>query len=156
MGKYLLIPVSSRDLSDYTLSASQRKLHLQSKERSHTKKTRHTVKKGESFWSIARKYKVNMNNLAKWNGMAIRDPLKPGQKLTIWRKTSSKQTTSSHNIQTISYTVKSGDSLSLIASRYHVKVKDLHQWNTIKGKYIQPGQRLKLKIDVTRQSGDQG
>ncbi len=56
-------------------------------------------------------------------------------------------------IKPIHYTVRNGDSLSRIASKYRVNVKDLHRWNKIKGKYIQPGQRLKLYIDVTEQSG---
>jgi membrane-bound lytic murein transglycosylase D len=61
----------------------------------------------------------------------------------------------SSTVKSISYTVRNGDSLSSIASKYRVGVKDLHRWNTIKGKYIQPGQRLKLYIDVTEQSGSQ-
>ena len=105
-----------------------------------------------------------MHSLAKWNGMAIKDPLQKGQKLVVW--TSSKSTVASkgsartHNpnstIKSIRYTVRNGDSLSSIASKYRVNVKDLHRWNTIKGKYIQPGQRLKLYIDVTEQSSSQG
>ena len=58
----------------------------------------------------------------------------------------------SQTIQPISYTVRNGDSLSRIASRYSVSVSDLHRWNTIKGKYIQPGQKLKLYVDVTEQT----
>jgi len=159
-GKYILIPVASRNRSDYSLSSSQRTKTLQTKKRNNTQRIKHTVKNGESFWTIARKYKVDMHKLARWNGLAIRDTLKPGQKLTIWRKQSSKSTSNprqaktDRNIQTISYTVKSGDSLSRIASRYHVKVKDIHRWNTMKGKYIQPGQRLTLHVDVTEQSSN--
>ena len=95
--------------------------------------------------------------------MAIRDPLKQGQKLVVWSnsKQSSKQASvKTHNpnntIKSIHYTVRNGDSLSRIATRYSVDVKDLHRWNSIKGKYLQPGQRLKLYIDVTEQSGIQG
>ena len=104
-----------------------------------------------------------MHKLAKWNGMAIRDPLKKGQKLVVWSsstKTASATSVRTHNpnstVKSIHYTVRNGDSLSGIASKYRVNVKDLHRWNTIKGKYIQPGQRLKLYIDVTEQSGRQG
>lgn len=102
-----------------------------------------------------------MHSLAKWNGMAIKDPLKKGQKLAVWTKSSSAKQTikKTHNpnstIKPIHYTVRNGDSLSRIASKYHVNVKDLHRWNDIKGKYLQPGQRLKLYIDVTEQSGKQ-
>jgi membrane-bound lytic murein transglycosylase D len=156
-GKHLLIPVASRSSTTYKLSSTQRK---QSKQASSGKgKTRinHIVQSGESFWTISRKYDVNMYSLAKWNSMAIKDPLKQGQKLVVWKKNSpSSQKLAnrkpSQTIQPISYTVRSGDSLSRIASRYSVSVADLHRWNRIEGKYLQPGQKLKLYIDVTEQS----
>ena len=169
-GKYLMIPVASKDKASYSLSSTQRLKSTQSIKRSSgSTRINHTVRRGESFWTIARKYDVDMHKLAKWNGMAIKDPLKQGQKLAVWSKSSSKQVTSAststkhstaktHNpnstIKSIHYTVRNGDSLSRIASRYNVNVKDLHRWNTIKGKYIQPGQRLKLYIDITEQSGN--
>ncbi|PCJ84348.1 MAG: lytic transglycosylase [Thiotrichaceae bacterium] len=155
-GKFLLIPVSSKNKKSYVLSSSQRLKSTQNKKRSSgSSRITHIVQNGESFWEISRKYKVNMHSLAKWNGMAIKDPLKKGQKLVVWSKGSS-TTKITHNpnstIRSIRYTVRNGDSLSRIASKYQVNVKDLHRWNTIKGKYIQPGQRLKLYIDVTEQS----
>lgn len=160
-GKYIMIPVSSKNNSSYALSSSQRLKTTQSIKRG-SKSTRinHKVQSGESFWTISRKYNVDMHKLAKWNGMAIRDPLKNGQKLVIWSSTASTASVKTHNpnstVKSIHYTVRNGDSLSGIASKYRVDVKDLHRWNTIKGKYIQPGQRLKLYIDVTEQSGVQG
>jgi len=163
-GKFLLIPVSSKNKNSYVLSSSQRLKSTQSKKRGGgSSRITHTVQNGESFWEISRKYKVKMHSLAKWNGMAIKDPLKKGQKLVVWSKNSSivssNSTKKTHNpnstIKSIRYTVRNGDSLSRIADKYQVNVKDLHRWNTIKGKYIQPGQRLKLYIDVTEQSGNQ-
>ena len=158
-GKFLLIPVSSKNKNSYVLSSSQRLKSTQNKKRSSgSSRITHIVQNGESFWEISRKYKVNMHSLAKWNGMAIKDPLKKRQKLVVWSKGSS-TTKITHNpnstIKSIRYTVRNGDSLSRIASKYQVNVKDLHRWNTIKGKYIQPGQRLKLYIDITEQSGNQ-
>ena len=98
-----------------------------------------------------------MNKLAKWNGMAIRDPLRKGQSLVIWKQNdpSSAQLSQrkpSNTIKSISYTVRNGDSLSRIASRYRVSVNDLHRWNSLKGKYLQPGQRIKVYIDITEQT----
>ncbi|HHJ34770.1 MAG TPA: LysM peptidoglycan-binding domain-containing protein [Gammaproteobacteria bacterium] len=158
-GKYLVIPVSSKNKDSYVLSSAQRLKSSQNRKRnSGGTRVTHIVQNGESFWEIARKYKVNMNSLAKWNGMAIKDPLRKGRKLVIWTKTS-RAGKKTHNpnstIKSIRYTVRNGDSLSRIASRYHVNVRDLHRWNTIKGKYIKPGQHLKLYIDVTEQSGSQ-
>jgi membrane-bound lytic murein transglycosylase D len=163
-GKYLIIPVASKNGTSYSLSSKQRLKSLQNtKQGSNSTRIDHIVQNGESFWEISRKYNVDMHKLAKWNGMAVKDPLKQGQKLVVW--SSSKSNTSrqaavtTHNpnstVKSISYTVRNGDSLSSIASKYRVDVKDLHRWNTIKGKYIQPGQRLKLYIDVTEQSASQ-
>ena len=162
-GKHLLIPVSSKNKSSYALSSTQRLKSIQNTKRGNGTRITHIVQTNESFWEISRKYKVNMHSLAKWNGMAIRDPLKQGQKLIVWsnRKTNNIQAAvKTHNpnstIKSIHYTVRNGDSLSRIATRYSVNIKDLHRWNKIKGKYIRPGQRLKLYIDVTEQSGSQG
>jgi membrane-bound lytic murein transglycosylase D len=156
-GKHLLIPVASRSSTTYTLSSTQRKKSKQVSSGKGKTRINHIVQNGESFWTISRKYDVNMYSLAKWNSMAIKDPLKQGQKLVVWKKNSpmSQKLSNrkpSQTIQPISYTVRSGDSLSRIASRYSVSVADLHRWNTIKGKYLQPGQKLKLYIDVTEQS----
>jgi len=163
-GKHLLIPVSSKNKNSYALSSSQRLKATQNVKRGGNSSTRinHIVQNGESFWTISRKYNVNMHKLAKWNGMAVRDPLRKGKKLVVWTHAKSslaKSNVKTHNpnstVKSIHYIVRNGDSLSRIASKYRVNVKDLHRWNTIKGKYIQPGQRLKLYIDVTEQSGNQ-
>jgi len=160
-GKYIMIPVSSRNNASYALSSSQRLKATQNIKRGrHSKRINHIVQNGESFWTVSRKYHVDMHKLAKWNGMAIKDPLKKGQKLVVWTSSTKGSSVKTHNpnntIKSIHYTVRNGDSLSRIASKYRVNVKDLHRWNKIKGKYIQPGQRLKLYIDVTEQSGRQG
>jgi membrane-bound lytic murein transglycosylase D len=49
--------------------------------------------------------------------------------------------------------VRSGDSLGLIASKFYVKTYDLVRWNNLNGqKYIQPGQKLKVYVDVRNTS----
>ncbi|MCK5396538.1 MAG: LysM peptidoglycan-binding domain-containing protein, partial [Gammaproteobacteria bacterium] len=158
-GKYLIIPLSSKNKSSYALSLSQRLKTTQNKKRGSKSRVNHIVQNGESFWEIAKKYNVSMHKLAKWNGMAIKDPIRKGQKLVVWTKGKS-TTAKTHNpnstVRSIHYTVRNGDSLSRIASKYHVSVTDLHRWNTIKGKYLKPGQRLKLYIDVTEQSSNRG
>ncbi|MCK5003434.1 MAG: LysM peptidoglycan-binding domain-containing protein [Gammaproteobacteria bacterium] len=159
-GKHLLIPVASRKRTDYALSAGQRLSSIQNSSKGKTRIT-YIVKKGDSFWELSRKYDVGMHKLAKWNGMAIRDPLRQGQKIVVWKNNSPTQARLSQRkpsdtIQSISYTVRNGDSLSRIASRYSVSVNDLHRWNVIKSKYLQPGQRIKVYIDITEQTGGHG
>lgn len=46
---------------------------------------------------------------------------------------------------TITYKVKPGDTLSHIAKKHHVSVKQLKQWNNIKSDIIQIGQKIKIK-----------
>jgi membrane-bound lytic murein transglycosylase D len=44
---------------------------------------RHTVQRGDSLWSISRKYKVKMNDLMRWNDVDRNTVLQPGQSLRI-------------------------------------------------------------------------
>lgn len=46
----------------------------------------YTVKKGDSFWSIARKFKVNIYTLAKVNKKSIKSTIRPGTVLKIPQK----------------------------------------------------------------------
>jgi len=47
--------------------------------------------------------------------------------------------------------VRNGDSLARIAGKFNVRVSDIKRWNRKKtqSKYLQPGQRLTLYVDVT-------
>ena len=159
-GKYLLIPTATRSLNTYTLSKSSRVSKIKNTSRKGNKQT-YAVKSGDSFWSISRKFGVDTRSLAKWNGMAPIDTLKVGQKLVIWNtaKTPGKaQLTSLYNthpeqkLHALRYTVRKGDSLSHIADKFNIRVSDIKKWNRI-GKYLQPGQKLKLFVDITSQSG---
>ncbi|MBT6456925.1 MAG: LysM peptidoglycan-binding domain-containing protein, partial [Gammaproteobacteria bacterium] len=157
-GKYLLIPTSTKSLKQYSLSKSSRLSKIKNVPRS-GKKITHTVKSGDSFWSISRKYNVKTRSVAKWNGMAPIDTLRIGQKLVIWKKTSAKaqrvslvNTSPQQKMHALRYTVRKGDSLSRIADKFNLRVTDIKKWNKV-GKYLQPGQKLKLYVDITRQSG---
>ena len=58
-----------------------------------------------------------------------------------------------NKVRTVRYTVRKGDSLFLISRKFNVSVADLKSWNGLNGKkYLQPGQRLKVHVDVTKQS----
>ena len=149
----LLIPSSTKALKEYSLSADNRLVKTQNKKRANTKLT-HTVKNGDTMWDISREYKVNVRSLAKWNGMAPTDPIKPGQKLVVWKDTKGKSTkaqSANAVMRSIIYKVRNGDSLARIAQKFKVSVSDIAKWNKLdKKKYLQPGQSLKLYIDVTR------
>ena len=136
----------------------------QSKAPSGKKKQHYKVKKGDSFWTIARHYRVPVRRLAKWNSMASRDTLQIGQKLVVWvddtksRNSSTKTTLSQLSLtkpgdpqvlRKLNYKVRNGDSLSRIASKFNLTIAQIAQWNSLNTKrYLQPGQRLKLFVDV--------
>ncbi|MCQ9050536.1 lytic transglycosylase [Vibrio diabolicus] len=147
IGQYLLIPTSTKDDAKYALTAQNRLSKTQSRVRGQLKLT-HVVQSGESLWSIARENKVSYKSLAKWNGMGPKDPLRVGQKLVIW-----KDSDKGAVIRTVFYNVRSGDTISGIASKFKVKTNDIVKWNSLhKKKYLQPGQKLKLYVDVTKVS----
>ncbi|ELP1876256.1 LysM peptidoglycan-binding domain-containing protein [Vibrio vulnificus] len=147
VGQYLLIPTSQKDASAYTLSAANRLAKTQATARGKYKLT-HTVKSGESLWSIAKANKVDHQALAKWNGMGPRDTLRIGQDLVIWKESSEGAI-----IRTVFYKVRSGDTISGIATKFKVKSNDIVKWNALQNqKYLKPGQQLKLYVDVTKVS----
>lgn len=156
-GQHLLIPVAAQDITKYQLSEDNRVAAKQSK-KSGSYKIEHKVKRGDTLWDISRKYKVNIRSLAKWNSMAPKDTLRPGQTLAIWKKntvapTAAKAPSIPANaaMRSITYRVRSGDSLARIASKFSVRIKDIVKWNSIDAKkYLQPGQMLKLYVDVTK------
>ena len=161
-GHSLTIPVASQSASNYRLSAAQRKKSLQNQPRKGVKVV-HIVQSGDTFWDLAQRHRVNVRSLAKWNGMAPRDPLTPGQKLVIWSRSSIETSTLEAAVlalpqqrtmtKRIGYRVRRGDSLAKISRKFRVSVTQLKRWNHLpEGKYLQPGQRLTLYVDVMKTS----
>ena len=155
-GKFLLIPVATASLDSYLLSQNQRLAKTQNKVVAGEKRI-HIVKSGDTLWDLSRSYKVSTRSIAKWNGMAPRDTIKPGQKLVIWQKTAV-NTTAKNSLtpseqaimRNITYRVRKGDSFARIASKFNVSITDIERWNSLnRKKYLQPGQMLKLSVDVT-------
>ncbi len=156
-GQYLMIPVASKPLGTYGKSAEQRLASKQNTKRSGNR-SEHYVANGESFWSISRKYGVDIRQLAAWNGMAPGDTLPVGRKLVVWSNAnvtppSASAISTKSTTRKVNYTVRNGDSLYLIANRFRITLSDLLRWNDIdKNKILRPGQKLTMYVDVTRQS----
>ena len=166
-GKSLVIPVATRSLPSYTLSAEQRRGKKLASRPKGRHKLVHAVRDGDTLWDISRKYGVGVRQLAQWNAMAPRDVLKNEQELVVWLKTpvAASQAvnaplnplsgpTRDNIVQRINYVVRRGDSLAGIAAKFKVTIRDLLRWNALhEDKYLQPGQALKLFVDVTGQAG---
>lgn len=152
-GKSLLIPIPSQQGKHYSLSAEQRLASIQNHPRgSNRKQVFHTVRAGDSLWTISRQYGVKVSQLAKWNGMAPRDVLKPGKKLSVWTRKPLQVASAGQResvVRKVGYRVRSGDSLARIAGKFNVRVSDIIKWNAVNpDKYLQPGQHLTLYIDI--------
>jgi len=143
-GRYLLIPVAAKDASRYAALGKR----LQYRKASGSK-TSYQVKPGDSLWEIARSNKVTVAQLTKWNRLDRGSLIRPGQQLAIWKN--GKQTATGKHVRTVNYNVRSGESLYSIAKKFNVSINDLKRWNNLHGdKYLQPGQNLKIRVDVTR------
>uniref|UniRef100_UPI000B1E4D74 muramidase family protein n=1 Tax=Halalkalibacter akibai TaxID=1411 RepID=UPI000B1E4D74 len=89
----------------------------------------YTVVSGDSLSVIASRFGVSVNDLRSVNNLRS-DVLQIGQVLTIPGATSSPSTSTEQRTQ--SYTVVSGDSISVIASRFGVSVNDLRSVNNLR------------------------
>ncbi len=45
--------------------------------------SRHTVRRGDSLWSISKRYKVKVNDLMRWNGLSKNSVIQPGQSIKV-------------------------------------------------------------------------
>jgi len=153
----LRIPIDPAELQKQrtTASASNKKLSTGDK----SSRVIHRVRRGESLYSISRKYGVRMANLRNWNNIPYnRDKLNIGDRLIIgYKKASAKknagnksgsstQTTAKpQSVKIIKHTVKSGESLAQIANKYNVTISAIQKTNKLKSIKINPGLVLKIE-----------
>lgn len=152
-GDTLLIPVASQNDQYYSMSAENRlKVKQNSLAGTSKKRIDYKVQSGDSFWDIAREFDVSVSSLAKWNNMAPKDVIRPGQNLVVWIDPASTSASldSRQVVRKVGYVVRKGDSLYRIADKFNLKISDIQKWNQISSKYLQPGDRLTLYVDVTR------
>lgn len=100
----------------------------------------HVVQKGDSVYTIARRYGVPMERLVSDNGLSDPARLTPGQALLIRQPK-------------LVYMVQPGDTLGEIAARYTTTVMRLWQMNPRLngGEYIEPGWQI-----IVGEQGKQG
>lgn len=117
-------------------------------------RTVYRVKSGDYLGKIADKHGVSVSSLKRWNNLKS-SKLKIGQRLTIYPKKMNSAPVKKVQPKTkkvlptgkfSTYTVKSGDSLWLIAQKFpNVSVQDIKEWNDIWSvKSLKPGIELKI------------
>lgn len=91
----------------------------------------HKVKKGETFYSISRKYGISEEELQKANPSVRMDDLRPGQRLIIPPQSQSEEDlANSYNEEGLAYhKVKRKETLYSIAAYYGLTVQDIRNAN---------------------------
>ncbi|MPX31961.1 LysM peptidoglycan-binding domain-containing protein [Moraxella catarrhalis] len=165
-GKVKRQPVSAQQTSQATQSTKNN----QSTQSTAT----HRVQSGESLTAIARKYNISLHALAKENGLSVTDGVLIGQTLKLPSdakaesstpsrlgntKNNSTRTPANTNIGiTENYTVRSGDSLTMLSNRFGVAIGDLATANGLASNAnLRIGQTLKvpkLTTTYTVKAGD--
>lgn len=98
------------------------------------------VRAGDSLWKIAQSNNLSINQLVEWNGLTNTE-IYPGQKLLV----APAPAANSGN----TYTVQSGDSLWIIATRYNLTISQLKSLNNLSSDTIYIGQVLKVSSGVS-------
>jgi membrane-bound lytic murein transglycosylase D len=83
VGQDLLIPISSRPI---TVAAVRTNYKSSASIAQRGQPVIHRVRRGDTLYSIARRYNVMVHQLTKWNFIKANDILSLGQKLKIWPK----------------------------------------------------------------------
>lgn len=112
----------------------------------------YTVVKGDSFALIAHKNGISAADLAAANNTASNATLRPGQKLVIPNKASKLAGSASASAAPAAapasasgtYTVKSGDTISKIATRHHTTSAALRSLNGLANDNLKIGQTLQV------------
>jgi len=103
------------------------------------------VKKGDSWWKIAKREGISIKKLRKANPR-LGKYLKVGQRICIPVRKKVKKRRSKYYTTYIYYRVKRGDTLSEIAQKYRVSVKAIKKANGLRSSKIYVGQVLRIPI----------
>ena len=105
------------------------------------------VRSGDTLSAIARRWRITMKSIVTANRLRS-DRLRVGQRLVLTVPNVPRQaiasTQRSESSQHVIHRVRSGETLSTIASRYGVSISQLKMTNRIRTNLIRPGQRLRI------------
>lgn len=120
----------------------------------------HRVQKGETLYSISRKYGVTVADLRSWNNISSTDVLQYDQILNIGSSTKNSSTKTTPNdsdfgepgevenatkISEETHVVKAGETLFSISKKYGTTVASLQGLNSLLSTDISVGQRLRVR-----------
>lgn len=124
----------------------------------------HTVQRGDTLYSIGRRYGISFQQIAAWNNIAPPYNLNVGQRLVVsqsgdsmtpapapqptiveWIPPSQRQSAPPSGGTATYHTVQPGDTLYAVARRYGQNYRDIAAWNNIPPPYtLRVGQSLQV------------
>ena len=99
------------------------------------------VKRNDTLGEIARKFKVKISDLRKWNKIRG-NKIIAGQKLKIYKTEKKQITKAKSKTKKKIHLVRKGEALWTIANLYGVHVSDIKSWNNLVSNKIKAGQKL--------------
>ena len=109
----------------------------------------HTVEQGETLVTIAKKHRMYVADLKKFNNLKDGN-IKAGDKLrlkassdAVANEVKEEAVATAESIDNV-HVVKKGESIFLIAKSYKVAVDDIMKWNNLTAANINPGDELKI------------
>ena len=156
-GDTLQVPGTGPASATLAAAAAREEIAAQLPERQAAAKQRsanvHLVKSGDTLWGVARRYGVTVPALASENGMDSKSQLTAGTRLKIPGGSRSGSSSRSEATRT-TYQVRRGDTLSEIADKFNVSVRQLTTWNGLRqSATLRAGQRLVVYSGPNRVDG---
>lgn len=117
------------------------------------KLTNHTIKSGDSLYSIAKKYNASITELQKANNIKQGEVLKLGKVLKVpVNNKINKNASQKNSIKPIAYTIHQGDTLFAIARKHHISIDAIRATNGIKkGETLKLGRVIQIPQHATVQ-----
>lgn len=111
----------------------------------------HKVRSGEFLGLIAKRNKISVNDLRRWNNLGS-NTIHPNQRLIVsdpsTQASAPVSVTLDKNLNFIYYTVQAGDTLWDIVKKYEgVSIDQIKKWNNIRNaNRLRPGQKLRIGV----------
>jgi membrane-bound lytic murein transglycosylase D len=142
-GQKLVLPREDRLLVDPLYADAARQLQELQSGLIAADRLTHRVRPGESLSVIARRYKVSVKDLQRWNNISNPNKVRAGNNLYVFHSPAPPASGKG----TLQYTVQRGDSLWSIAKKYKVGIKDIKSWNDLgNSTLLHPGQSIKIVL----------
>ncbi|GAA0477549.1 MULTISPECIES: murein transglycosylase D [Tatumella] len=148
--QYIMVPKSHVERLEMSLASTEIKAiqpELMADNSTVSRSQSYRVRRGDTLSTVAAKTGISMSTLKSLNNLRTAS-LKAGQTLKLGTATA-KTTQLADNGNSITYNVRKGDSLSSIAARHGVNIKDVMRWNALLSdeQSLRPGDKLTLFVN---------